>query len=289
MKLAIVLFVALSHCLIVINGVKLEISDGHICTFYDVTPEDFENVDADLDKGPVKRIFFKTSSLHTIPENLFLRYENLEFLDAGKQNVNGISRNDFRNANKLSYLRLSYNPIGRLEKEQFKSAPKLSGIYLSVSAIKEVHETAFNGLSHLKSLALGGNNIIELPPKVFHHLENLQWIQLHKNNLRFLDKDTFKFNPKLKKIFLHTNQISALHQTTFNHLANLDYLNLVYNKCINICWYHQANEKLRQISSKLMQCNTNYPNYESSEDMLEGGDDIPMDLDGSDFIEYSFE
>jgi hypothetical protein len=95
------------------------------CYFYDVTIGPNETISIktdpeDFDAGTVAYVEFRTSSIHSLPREIFTKFRNLKWFDAQGQKIQEIKAETFRNANKLQWIAIFNNHITFLHRDTFK-------------------------------------------------------------------------------------------------------------------------------------------------------------------------
>lgn len=98
---------------------------------------------ADLKK--IQEVDISSSSIHSIPPEIFSTFPNLKILKIFAQNVQEIGTKTFQNATKLERLELDYNKLTRLDQRAFEGAENLKFLYLHSNNIDLIEEGAFEG------------------------------------------------------------------------------------------------------------------------------------------------
>jgi hypothetical protein len=93
-------------------------------------------------------------------------------------------------------------------------------------------------------------------------LRELREFSLWRNQLTSLHKTTFQNNLNLRALHLGINKFNALSNAMFSHLKFLDFLNLLYNNCINKN-YENAISQLASIEKDLIDCTIGYLSLEN--------------------------
>jgi hypothetical protein len=142
----------------------LEGIDGHAaCQISGVRIGPNENISIktdpeNLDVTTIIRVDFSSSSIHSVPREIFTKFPNLKLFRAPEQGVQEIHPDTFRDARKLEYITLHKNTLTFL------------------------HMDTFKGLTNMKYIFLQGNQLSALPPRMFSHLSNLHDMNLSGNS-----------------------------------------------------------------------------------------------------------
>jgi Leucine-rich repeat (LRR) protein len=246
---------------------------GNTCTFRDKALTKGEKVVIVADHGSsttnadIKQVVFESSSIYSIPAELFTTFKNLEGLTMIKQGLQEIEQNTFINAQHLSVLRLDSNLLKVIDEDTFLGAHKLDYIQIDFNQIESVHKNAFKRLGHLKVLYITGNQISSFDQNSLENCHQLLNFSLHMNQLTFIHKKTFKNNLKITYVDLGKNKINALSNIMFSHLKYLDLLSLDANNCINIVHWSNAASQIVEIENSLRNCGKTYLSMENDEIM----------------------
>lgn len=206
----------------------------------------------------VKFIEFTTSNLSHIPEQVFKKFPNLEYLS-----VNSVGLKKFNpivNASDLKVILANHNQITSLNSKVFEVSTDLEVLSFRQNQIEEVDVNAFHLLGNLRELYLSDNRINVLHMNVFSPLISLEIISISGNQLQTIDMEVFQTNLQLHEVLLYDNKITAIHPQTFNSLASLFNLELHGNLCADKdIHYDDGGEFLDLVKNYLKQCYEDYP------------------------------
>lgn len=203
------------------------------------------------------------SKFTEIPQEIFLKFQNLKFVNIRSAGVAVIHPKSLEKATHLTSIWCNDNKLTELQDETFFGASNLENIFLNNNEIEFLGDEAFSGLSKLKSLDLGFNKIKTLKPTVFAALKSLETIDLSNNTIEVLLKDTFAKNLNLTKISLNSNKIKAISSDLFDGLTKLLTLNLKGNICIK----KEFQYNLVFVTNELNLCFTKYHTLIDHEEM----------------------
>jgi hypothetical protein len=120
----------------VITCEALDLVIGHWlgCRFSGVTIGPNETITiktdpADLDVNSVNFVDFVSSSIHSIPSEIFTKFPKLEWFMAGQQNIQEVKEDTFKNGKDLTMIVLWANNITFLHKDTFRGKEFL-GIFI---------------------------------------------------------------------------------------------------------------------------------------------------------------
>jgi hypothetical protein len=86
---------------------------------------------------------------------------------------------------------------------------------------------------NLKLISIWYGRILGINKSDLKPFTELVYLSLYENDIKILESGLFDFNPKLEVISLSNNKIYNIGEFVFNNLANLSYLGLEWNTCIN--------------------------------------------------------
>lgn len=178
----------------------------------------------------VKFVEFNASNISFIPDIVFRKFPNLEYLS-----VNGVGLKNFRrlvNSSDLKVILANNNQLPKLEANIFDVATDLEILSFRKNQIKEVDVNAFHNLGNLRDLYLSDNRLSSLHMNTFAPLISVEIISLSGNQLQSIDLELFHANLQLHEILLYDNKITAIHPQAFSNLANLFNLELHGNLCV---------------------------------------------------------
>ena len=177
--------------------------------------------------------FFRTS-MDKIPNGLFERFKNLQYLAVHVSNMIILNRNSMKGAKNLVELQANANFIERLEADTFADSVQMKNIDLSDNEISFVDVNAFRELDKLERLVISRNYIKTLHKDTFGDLLNLKDVLLDQNMLEELPEGLFRNNLNLEEIILSNNKIKIIPANLFENLnKKWVRVNLRWNLCIN--------------------------------------------------------
>lgn len=124
-----------------------------------------------------------------IPDEIFLKFPQLEYLYLFNTGLIALKKGNFKNANSLKIMNLQRNEIRKLE------------------------ELVFAGAEKLEVINLAYNKIYSIDPWTFRRMENLREIYLHGNQLETIPATTFSFQRNLDRVFLIGNKCTNKNYT----------------------------------------------------------------------------
>jgi Leucine-rich repeat (LRR) protein len=247
--------------------------------------------DSNVTAASIETIGFKSSTVETIPTQLFETFENLKYLYINYANFKTIQKSQFENATQLKNLYLNGLEVKTLERNSFPS--NLLLIDFCCGALEKVDPGAFEGLAVLDFLVLGRNKIRSIHPETFESLKklrilyldynqleilhpdtfkalaNLRYIKLDSNRLETLPRDLFINNRKLDFIELQENRLSLVPNNLFSHLTNLNKLLLWGNECMNENFEANANSRTLEIQKSMEKCSKFFYKFVKMSDKLD--------------------
>jgi hypothetical protein len=75
---------------------------------------------ADLDVKTITWVQFLSSSIHSVPREIFTKFPNLKWLSVHQQNIQEIHQDTFRDGKKLEQISLSDNNLRFLHRDTFE-------------------------------------------------------------------------------------------------------------------------------------------------------------------------
>lgn len=211
------------------------------------------------DQG-VKFVEFITSNVSHIPEQLFRKFPNLEYLS-----VNGVGLKYIKplaNASDLKVILANDNQLTKLEANVFSVSSDMETLSFRKNLIEELDMNAFHNLGNLRELYLSDNKLSSVHMNTFTPLISLEILSLSGNQLQSIDLELFHTNLQLHEILLYDNKITAVHPQTFNNLASMFNLELHGNLCVDKNIRIDDGDFAELIRKYLQQCFEAYPGKE---------------------------
>lgn len=205
----------------------------------------------------VKFVEFESSNISHIPEQIFRKFHNLEYL-----NVNGVGLRNFHpltNCSDLKVILANNNQLSRLDANVFSVATDMETLSFRKNQIEELDVHTFHNLGNLRELYLSDNKLSSLHMNTFAPLISLEILSLSGNQLQSIDLELFHVNLQLHEILLYDNKITAVHPQSFTNLANLFNLELHGNLCVDKDIRLDEGEFQEFIKSHLKICYDGYP------------------------------
>lgn len=210
----------------------------------------------------VKFVEFSSSNLSHIPDQIFRKFPNLEYLSVNAVGLKKI--NPLVNASDLKVILANHNQITALNAKVFEVSTDLEVLSFRKNQIEDVDVNAFNLLGNLRELYLSDNRILSLHMNTFSPLISLEILSISGNQLQTIDMELFHANLQLREVLLYDNKITAIHPQTFNSLENLFNLELRGNLCADKdVRYDDGGEFEELVKNYLKQCYEDYPKKEA--------------------------
>lgn len=205
----------------------------------------------------VKFLEIVTSNMSYVPEQLFRRFNNLEYL-----NINGIGikkLTPFQNTSDMKVILANNNQIESLEANTFSVSTDLETLSLRKNQIDDIDVNAFHNLGNLRELYLSENKITTLHLNIFAPLISLEILSLSDNQIQSIDLELFHANLQLREILLYKNKITAVHPQSFNNLDSLFNLELHSNVCVDKDIRYDDGDFKENVHKYLNVCFDSYP------------------------------
>ncbi|XP_050352140.1 protein artichoke-like [Nymphalis io] len=157
----------------------------------------------------LKKMWLSHNELIYLPDTVFTRFFDLEFLDLSYNLITNLTLLTFEGINKLKILQLSNNGIIDINSSLFRFNTLIE-LYLNNNKLKNVLVRDYENLNELEILDLSNNFIVNLEKNVFINLSSLKQIDLSGNLLTVIDKDTFSGTTLLSSINLSQNELTVI-------------------------------------------------------------------------------
>jgi Leucine-rich repeat (LRR) protein len=154
----------LADQVITCKAIRIGFLPGCVFSGQTIEKNDVVSVKTDpeeADANSVKAVQITESSIHSIPQEIFTRFPNLELFWSHKQNVQEIKPDTFANAKKLQVISLWENQLTFLHADTFKGLPNLEIIALFNNKLSALHPQMFSYLPKLTRLDLQNNTCID--------------------------------------------------------------------------------------------------------------------------------
>jgi len=209
----------------------------------------------------VKFVEFVNCNISHIPDQLFRKFPNLEYLNVNRSGLKNL--NPIQNSSDLKTLLANNNQLTKLDANLFVATTDLETLSFRKNAIQEVDVLAFHNLGNLRELYLADNQIASLHMNVFSSLISLEILSLSGNQLQSIDLELFHANLQLHEILLYDNKLTAIHPQTFTSLANLFNLELHGNLCVSKDIRIDDDGEFQELIKNYLQvCFESYPSKE---------------------------
>jgi Leucine-rich repeat (LRR) protein len=208
----------------------------------------------------VKFVEFSFSNLSHIPEQLFRKFPNLEYLSANGVGLKGLTT--IRNASELKVVLFNNNEVTELDADTFIDSVELEVVSIRKNKIEDINVQAFHNLGQLRELYLSDNKIATLHMNTFGSLISLEILSLSGNQLQSIDLELFHANRQLREILLYDNKLTAIHPQTFSNMDNLFNLELHGNLCVDKDIREDDEGYQEEINVNLKVCFESYPSKE---------------------------
>ncbi|XP_075449302.1 relaxin receptor 2 [Ascaphus truei] len=191
-------------------------------------------VDVNLEAVPyissnVTFLSLKQNKIHVLPDEVFIRYKDLNMLFLQHNSLKNISQSAFFGLHQLQRLYLSNNSIRNLKQGVFSHLRQLKWLILDENPIMKISPELFTGLESLVFLSMINNSLEELPPKLCAQMPLINWMDFEGNHLKTLHDSNFLTCDKLTVLFLRDNQIGLVEENTFSSLRSLAEIDLSNN------------------------------------------------------------
>lgn len=224
----------------------------------DVDYDDEDDTEEAL-RDSIKRVSFKWSKLSNIPNEIFIKFTELEIFDASNTQLSYFNSLSFNKAENLIEIHLQNNNLKTINGFVFVHCKKLEILDISSNQIEKVQLDAFNGLESLQSLDLSGNKIEDLDDETFEPLKSLKSLWLDRNRLKVISTRLFSdANVNLEKLSANNNKISDVSPFVFDQLDKFRYLFLIGNDCVDKSFINHKISENVAIKMELITCFKNY-------------------------------
>lgn len=188
----------------------------------------------------VKTIYFLSSSMRRLPQNVFTFLPKLKRFIVHGMDVQGkhldreaLIPGDFKGAKNLSLININGVNLHYIRANVFEGADNLDFLSLEACGIFNIDENAFNGLSKLRSLSLNYNLIKFLHNDTFSSLTSLNVLMVAGNFIETILESHFVNLKAITKISFISNQIQVIDSELTRSLTNLKKFYLGRNVCID--------------------------------------------------------
>lgn len=159
----------------------------------------------------------------------FEQFPMLEYINITKMGFQSLP--EMKN---LRTLDATKNKLTFLRRDNFRNSRNLWLLYLNENSISEIDEDAFDDLPHLFTLELSSNNLTHISNKLFSRVTNLCFLILSHNRIASIASNTFDYLSHLYRLDLSFNLIETLDVFTFASLTDLRFLDMAHNKLSTI-------------------------------------------------------
>ncbi|MBS0350407.1 MAG: leucine-rich repeat protein, partial [Proteobacteria bacterium] len=121
-----------------------------------------------------------------------------------------LSPNLFLRLNQLSWLDVRENQLKIIDEDAFSSLLNLTGLNLGSNQLSDLNPKVFAVLHQLGTIYLNNNELTNLNSELFSDLSELWWLDLSANRLDHLDKGIFSGLYKLQGVYLEDNQLDDM-------------------------------------------------------------------------------
>jgi Leucine-rich repeat (LRR) protein len=142
------------------------IDEESVCEFSGVTiglNEDvsIKTVPEVLNVTTIMHVQFSSSSIYSVPREVFAKFPNVNGLWVHGQNIQEIQADTFKDAKKLKWISLDDNSLTFLRADTFEGLPTLKSIWMQNNRLSAIHPKMFSHLNNLMRLDLRGNFCID--------------------------------------------------------------------------------------------------------------------------------
>lgn len=194
----------------------------------------------DKGNGDVRAVYFLSSKMVRLPQNLFTLLPELtryvvHGLDVGGDHLNreGLIIGDFHGADKLKMITMTGFNLYNVRPRVFEGAENLDFLSLEACGIRKIDQDSFTDLKKLRSLSLNYNLLKSLHNEIFNQLENLRVLMVAGNFITTLHQSLFVHLIKLQKISFANNMLEVIDKNLTKPLTDLKQFFLDQNICVN--------------------------------------------------------
>ncbi len=153
------------------------------CKFSGVTigPNEAVSIKTDptnLDVNSIIWVEFEESSIHSVPSEVFTKFQNLIIFDILQQKLQEVQKNAFEKGKKLELIRLHSNELTFLHLDTFKGELFNFLIFFRSANLRKFIS---KGLTELRTIWLENNKLSAMHPRMFAHLTKLNDLDMQDN------------------------------------------------------------------------------------------------------------
>lgn len=248
-----------------------------------------------LSDSDVLSVFATNSNISYVPEEILLKFVNLERLLMSQVAMEDIAlkvcqvytitfyRNKltkiyprgFENCTNLENLDLGDNRIESIPKEAFEGISNLQSLVIDNNPIKFIDPSAFEKLLNLRKLYSLNIEVPEILPQFFSSFKKIEWIffgSSSQRNVTRLLTGTFKSLHELKYLYVKGNSGDEMEieEAAFEDLESLWSLDLSGNSIkrlntdsfkglSNLCWLYLEENRILEVERSFL---SNFPKLE---------------------------
>ncbi|XP_061384281.1 chaoptin-like [Danaus plexippus] len=189
-----------------------------------------ESVDFQIEaSGGIHTVDLSYNQLETIPDNCFLKFPRLLYLDLSHNSIKKIELLTFEGMRSIETLLLSYNEIKNMGLN-FVRFINLKKLELDHNELTSLSEESVKNLINLEHLNLSSNQLRTIQENSFRGLQKLQEIDLSNNQIKTVQAHLFQSNINLHTVYFSNNYIENIQDGAFDG-TNITELSITGN-CI---------------------------------------------------------
>ncbi|CAG9563755.1 unnamed protein product [Danaus chrysippus] len=175
-----------------------------------------ESVDFQIEASSgLRTIDLSYNQLETVPDNCFLKFPRLLYLDLSHNSIKKIELLTFEGMRNIETLLLSYNEIKSVGLN-FVRFINLKMLELDHNELTSLSEGSLKNLLNLEHLNLSSNQLNTIQEDSFRGLQKLQEIDLSNNQIKTVPAYLFQSNINLHTVYLSNNNIDTIQDGAFD-------------------------------------------------------------------------
>ena len=185
----------------------------------------------------ITQLTIQYTSLTAVPESICQMKRLTQLALFFNRLITSLPDNCFIRLQQLKFFRASLCGLTSLQAGLFDNLANLQSVDLSHNKISSIDAYLFDNLTNLQRVDLSGNQISFIEAHLFDNLINLRSVDLSYNHISSIDVHLFDNSANLEGVRLSSNQISSIDAHQFDitaNLPNLRYIDLSYNHLTEI-------------------------------------------------------
>ncbi|CAF0708854.1 unnamed protein product [Brachionus calyciflorus] len=214
----------------------------------------FDDMDPFVDTSKILECFFDFSNLESLPEKIFVPFNNLNKFGLDLNENGLLSPNCFNGLNKLESIYIDNCLNEYLSEELISGLNGIKNFRIISSKIKTINKNAFKNSKELEEISFSGCALEEINAENFQNLEYLKILDLNDNRIETISKDVFQSLKNLNYLSLRYSLQTSLRADSLNVLENLEFLSIA-NDSVKHKWLNL--EDLNLLKLKLISFDSN--------------------------------